>query len=355
MTKTNRNYGIDLLRIVSMFMICMLHSLGQGGILNNCSSNEERIVFDFLEVLSFGAVDIFGIISGYVYTTRKDNYKNIIYFWLQTFFYSFVITVVLTLFRVGQPLNAIDWIRCLLPIQGNIFWYMTAYIPLLFFMPFIGKTIDGLEEENAKKLAVILIAIIPLLTVVNGFWLNDGYSFAWILILFMIGMVAKKVSLFNGLNKKIIIACYFICHIVTTLCYYLFNVDYLVSYTSPTVLLPALLLISVFSKININDKYVSIIKKISPLTLGIYLFQCNLIIWNFVLEDAIASYMNANLVIELFVSIVLAFVLFFVGLIVDYIRMLLFKLININDLCDLLANKFSIIVDKIVLCFKEDN
>ena len=30
-----RNYGIDLLRIVSMFMVVLLHTLGQGGILKS--------------------------------------------------------------------------------------------------------------------------------------------------------------------------------------------------------------------------------------------------------------------------------------------------------------------------------
>ena len=28
-----RNYGIDLLRVVLMYMVCMLHTLGRGGIL----------------------------------------------------------------------------------------------------------------------------------------------------------------------------------------------------------------------------------------------------------------------------------------------------------------------------------
>ena len=28
--KYERNYGIDLLRLVLMYMVCMLHTLGQG-------------------------------------------------------------------------------------------------------------------------------------------------------------------------------------------------------------------------------------------------------------------------------------------------------------------------------------
>ena len=37
MTK-ERNYGIDLLRLVLMFMVCILHTLKQGGVLEACEA-----------------------------------------------------------------------------------------------------------------------------------------------------------------------------------------------------------------------------------------------------------------------------------------------------------------------------
>lgn len=32
-----RNYGVDLLRIISMYLVIILHVLGQGGILSNAT------------------------------------------------------------------------------------------------------------------------------------------------------------------------------------------------------------------------------------------------------------------------------------------------------------------------------
>ncbi len=53
-----RNYGIDLLRLVLMYMVCMLHTLGQGGILGVCQAGTvEYKAFWFLEILSYCAVD----------------------------------------------------------------------------------------------------------------------------------------------------------------------------------------------------------------------------------------------------------------------------------------------------------
>lgn len=39
--KTERNYGIELLRLCLMFMVCLLHVLGQGGILEASKISEE--------------------------------------------------------------------------------------------------------------------------------------------------------------------------------------------------------------------------------------------------------------------------------------------------------------------------
>ena len=40
-----RNYGIDFLRLVFMYMVCILHTLGQGGVLNAITqgSNEYKV------------------------------------------------------------------------------------------------------------------------------------------------------------------------------------------------------------------------------------------------------------------------------------------------------------------------
>ena len=62
-----RNYGIDFLRMISMIMIVMLHTLGHGGILRSVSflSVHYQIAW-LLEVIAFGAVNTYAMISGFV-------------------------------------------------------------------------------------------------------------------------------------------------------------------------------------------------------------------------------------------------------------------------------------------------
>ena len=67
MTEKKRNYGIDLLRMLSMFMIVNLHVLGQGGAMVRIVGDEAGYYAAwFLETCAYCAVDCYGLISGYV-------------------------------------------------------------------------------------------------------------------------------------------------------------------------------------------------------------------------------------------------------------------------------------------------
>ena len=88
-----RNYGIDLLRIVSMFLVCLIHVLGHGGVLGATSrlSAEYEIAW-FLGICAFCAINCFAMISGYVGFNKKFKFSNLVNLWLQVVFYSVLIT-----------------------------------------------------------------------------------------------------------------------------------------------------------------------------------------------------------------------------------------------------------------------
>lgn len=65
--KTNRNFGIDLIRIISMYNVVILHVNNFGEILfgtKKFSSNYYTVWF--LETISMSSVNVFGLISRYV-------------------------------------------------------------------------------------------------------------------------------------------------------------------------------------------------------------------------------------------------------------------------------------------------
>ena len=93
--KNERNYGIDLLRLVLMYMVCMLHTLGQGGVLSAYEAGTtEYKAFWFMEILAYCAVDGFAIISGYTTVNKPRKFEKLADMWFQALFYSFIVTVI---------------------------------------------------------------------------------------------------------------------------------------------------------------------------------------------------------------------------------------------------------------------
>ena len=102
--KNERNYGIDLLRILAMYMVVILHILGCGGILWTCEKfSLNYYVAWFLETSAYCAVDVFAMISGYVMVNAKFNGFRIIPLYLTVLFYSAIITL---LFRFLPMLSS---------------------------------------------------------------------------------------------------------------------------------------------------------------------------------------------------------------------------------------------------------
>ena len=68
--KREHHYGLDLLRIISMFMIVITHVLGKGGLRSSVAgvgeSDSYFVVTWVIQVLVYGAVNCYALISGYV-------------------------------------------------------------------------------------------------------------------------------------------------------------------------------------------------------------------------------------------------------------------------------------------------
>ena len=103
-----RVLGVDLLRILSMFFVVVLHTLGVGGALAALPPSSLRYwTLWALEALSYCAVNCMGLISGYVAAGRPHPLRRLRSLWLQVFFYSAVITLVFALLQPGSLLSLI--------------------------------------------------------------------------------------------------------------------------------------------------------------------------------------------------------------------------------------------------------
>ena len=127
-----KNYGINVLRMLAMFMVTVLHILNQGGVLNATGRFTSQYEAGWLlQIAAFCAVDIYALISGYVWIYAKYRYRNLVELWMQVLFYTVSITI---LFRgfVPSSVSALEWIEAFFSVMFNQYWYFSSYVALFF-------------------------------------------------------------------------------------------------------------------------------------------------------------------------------------------------------------------------------
>ena len=168
-----RNYGIDFLRIISMFMIVILHILGNGGILASVQIGSSNYHLAWiLEIASYCAVNCYALISGYVGIYSVHKYSNIFYLWLQVIFYTLSITL---LFNILSPSSVTisSWLNALFPISRKQYWYFTAYFCMFFFIPYFTVLLNNLSK---KELTTLCLTILIMLCVLPTFAQDDIFQ-----------------------------------------------------------------------------------------------------------------------------------------------------------------------------------
>ena len=300
----SRNYGIDALRIVSMFMVVLLHILGHGGIIENSKQANHWVAW-FLEIACFCAVNCYALISGYVGVFSKYKLSNFGYIWCQAAFYSVLITFGFLLFCPGS-IGKADILSAFLPVISNQYWYVTAYAVLFLFIPFLNAGIEKLSQKQLGSFLITVFILTSLLQpVIQHFWkdvflMNDGYSALWLIILYVCGGYIRKYGLFKRIKRHrtgIFLLLYLFSTTVTWCSKFLLEVyserffgektgvDILINYQSITMLASSIFLILAFEKINFGAAFTKTIAFLSPLAFGVYLIHVQHLVFSNIIKD----------------------------------------------------------------------
>lgn len=348
-----RNYGIDLLRIVSMLMVVILHVLGQGGILKTAETlSAQYEIAWFLEILCYCAVNCYALISGYVGVEANYKYSNIAYIWLQVVFYGAGIAFIGALISPKIYLNAV--FEGITPVSHNLYWYFTAYFCVFLFIPALNKLLNALNEKQLKVLGITIFLLFSILQIVAAkeiFYTNRGYSALWLALLYMLGGIMKKTNLFKNISSKALVAIFFGSAAITWAEKFVVEKinmasgtdelkNALVSYISPTIVLCAVMLVAVFSRLNVTGILRKITIFLAPLSFGVYLIHVQKQVWRYLLKDSFEGYAQMHWAVLPFAVIGAALAIFIVCALIDYLRDRIFKLLKIKELLLKLENKF---------------
>lgn len=294
-----RNSNIEMLRIISMFMIVCYHFSR-----NNSLWNAHPLGYIFGTIVgSWGllGVDIFLVISAYYLSNQKFNIKKLLKLILQVFIWILVFSIVFILYDYFYWHKSLPYIFFELarfqingffqPFFCNCYWFITAYFFLLLLSPFMNKLLNKLSKNQMKKLLIVLI-FVPIYAQFTRYLPNplcDICSFIYIYLL--VGYIRKYGSkLVEKYSQKpwyilliiALLALIFLTNFLTGKGKILNTIGYIISQTignykrhSIVILIIAILL--VFNVLNKKPTYHKGINEIASHTLGVYLFHENLI------------------------------------------------------------------------------
>ncbi len=349
-----REYGIDILRVLSIFMVIILHLLGHGGVLEGVKRDSANYyVAWFMEAAAFGAVNIFAMISGYLMIKKRFKLSRIISFWLQVFFYSLVIYVIgATIFKKEFSIKAF------MPVTFKQYWYFSAYFALSFLMPFLNKLLNMLNKRDYSILVVILFILFSCISFVDDtFNIGGGYSIIWLCVMYIFGGYIYNYGKYIKISKLLLILIYFGSVALTLLSRYLIPfvpsklywkenmIGVLYSYVSPTIVLASVALIMLFAKIKVSKPIGKIFAFLSPLSFGIYLIHEHPLIRKYIILTSLSKYANINGLLLVVLVIGCALAIYLACGIIEYLRTLLFKLTRI----DKLTNKIGQSIQKFII------
>ena len=288
-----RNLGIDLLRILCMFMVVILHVVGVAGMLDAAAGEPGK--FEQLKLIQIGAmcaVNCYGLISGYVGWRTKFRISSIVTLWLQVFLYSAGLGVIFY-FWMPDMVSLKDLVKLCLPVLMQRYWYFTAYFALFFIMPLLNAAVQHLPRRQLECALVCLLFLLTVcqsVVIVNDvFRTNSGYSCLWLVVLYCVGGYIGK---YGVQCKRVVSAAAFVAGVLV--CWMaqfalrklgIGSEDRLAAYNSPVVFLMGVALLLLFKDLQLPTWAERIVKIMAPASFGVYLIHLHPLVRNFLLLD----------------------------------------------------------------------
>lgn len=355
--KSPREAGFELLRILAMFGVVVMHYLARTDALLSLDgpADSGRLLATFTESVFVCAVNAYVLISGYFLSEKAMSFRRVIRLAAQVLFYTLLIPAALLIVELCFPGNGMTFSEvfdlyhlwnCIFPVQSGHYWFVTSYVILCLFSPFLNKAIDHMSRKEFKcALAGLLVFFCLGKSLSIVVFASDayGYDFGWFICLYLTGAYIRRYGMtyINTLKKGVFVYLGSAAGIfgLTVLAWWLyqrtgafeyyftvpFHYNFLLCFGA------ALGLFAVFSKLSIKEgKGADKIRFISPAVFGVYLIHEHVDI-----ADRWLSWMKAlcggggqdiDSPVNYFGFMILQVLIVFVFCIfVDKVRILLFK------------------------------
>lgn len=354
--KDERNYGIDILRMLAMILIIILHisSYSVRAIDGLAIVPPEKMMYLLLQTVCGAGVGIYAILSGYVAYGKKARFSNLVYLWLRVLFYSVLIPVIFYITK-EREYDTDDFIKRFFPTIFNYWWYWSAYVVLCLFAPLINKGLETINRKASIFLFVSLFVVFSVLTSIFGrtgnFNMEGGLSAVWLIVLYIIGALIKKNNFFSKVKTWQMLLIY------SASLAFIFGSEIVLQRhhmkilgnemggslfhqnLSPFTVICSISLLIVFARIKVNGKLTkNVIGFVGPSVFSAYLIHAHHYVVSFTKERLIfiGEY---NQFVGVLLTIAICVGVFVACILIDIPREILFKKIKIKEKFKQLENK----------------
>ena len=302
-----RNYGIDLLRLVAMFFVTALHIIGIGGIITGSTLlSPQFLTAQFLRIAMLCAVNCYALISGFVGWDKKPKLSGLVFLWLRAVLFCLFAT---HFFSRGHALDYKTWLSALLPVTTGQYWYLTAYVGLFVLMPLLNFAVQKMPKRELTMTLggiLLLFCVLPISPLTDAFYLHDGYSTLWLAVMYLLGGYLGKYDILSRFSGWI----WGLLYLGAVLFawaprmlvlwhrpHYWYDAygNILIEYTSPTIVLAAVSLVAIFSRLRLPENTGKRISRLSGHAFGIYLTHAHPLVFRFLLENRFAYLGTASI------------------------------------------------------------
>lgn len=211
-----RNYAIDVLRIISMLMIISLHFFAYNPAVNDIDAfSVSGMLIRILRSISAISVNCYILISGYYLMRFHFSLKKLFRLIAEVWGYSVLIYWLLVL-EGSISFSIQDMILASAPSLTREYWFVTSYLGAYLLSPLMKKILNRIEKK--LHAAIVVVGFFLFVVYYNFFFFCDNLNFGgstgivWFMYLYTCGSYIYR---FDTSKTKSNIRKYILCAVLS--------------------------------------------------------------------------------------------------------------------------------------------
>ena len=298
------------------------------------------VTMESIYILATVAVNCFVMISGF-FLIEKTNlrWQGIVRIWVQTFFYCLVFLGISLILK--KPITAREVIDSILPVHGQMYWFVDIYLGLMLIAPFLSRLALSLSQR--QYLVLLALFFCMNFQVFYGDIYGGYNTIVWFTFLFLVSGYIKLYgvpTVFRQYRGAILLSVW-VLFVLIALITNLMNGPGAMKFVSSSYHGPIFILsLAVFVYFVYTPMEGGLpnwmVKHVAPFNFGVYLIHAHPVIhekiWGIIIPNAYTLPMAVH-------CLVCAMFIYIVCILIDMLRELLFRAVHLPQFTSWISKK----------------